>query len=154
MAELRLTHVSINAVDLEESARFYEQLFEMTRLPSPNFGEPVLWLAIDDQQLHLFGRPTTAPDFHHFGVSLSPQHFGRVYAEAKARGIIEGPFGAPLRRHPAGWVQTWLRDPSGNLVEVDCRDASALDDTVVEDLAEFEDAFAQHDEQRTASLFT
>jgi len=53
---LRVNHVSIHAEDMEESARFYEELFGMHRLPTPKFQQPVLWLALGDQQLHLFQR--------------------------------------------------------------------------------------------------
>ena len=33
----RINHVSIFARDLEESARFYEELFEVERLPTARF---------------------------------------------------------------------------------------------------------------------
>lgn len=38
------THVSVHAHDLEESARFYRDLFGMEELPSPDFPSPVHWL--------------------------------------------------------------------------------------------------------------
>ena len=34
--------------------RFYEELFGMERLPTPNFGLKIRWLGLGDQQLHLF----------------------------------------------------------------------------------------------------
>ena len=51
---MRINHVSVQAVDLEESARFYEQLFGMERIPTAKFRGPVLWLRLGEQQLHLF----------------------------------------------------------------------------------------------------
>jgi len=54
MRATRINHVSIVADDLDESARFYEELFGMERVPTAKFPEPVLWLRIGEQQLHLF----------------------------------------------------------------------------------------------------
>ena len=49
-----LNHVSIPSRDLEESARFYESLFGLERLPTPTFGIDVIWMRLGDLQLHLF----------------------------------------------------------------------------------------------------
>ncbi len=35
-----INHVSISALDLEESTRFYEELFGMERIPTPIFATP------------------------------------------------------------------------------------------------------------------
>ena len=68
---LRLNHVSIHADDLEESARFYERVFGMERLPTPRFQDTtVIWLRLGDQQLHLFTRETGPPRYHHFGLEV------------------------------------------------------------------------------------
>ena len=67
----RLNHVSISARDLEESARFYEELFGLERLPTPTFGNPVVWFRLGDGQLHLFQRGEhEAPRFHHLGLEV------------------------------------------------------------------------------------
>ena len=58
---LRINHVSIAAADLETSARFYEEIFSMERIPSPTFDLPVLWLRVGDMQLHLFLDDGPAP---------------------------------------------------------------------------------------------
>ena len=116
----RITHVSIFANSLDESARFYEELFGMERLPTANFpGGGVLWLRLGDVQLHLFESDGDAPtERHHFGMDVDD--FDAVYEKAKAMGILDTrAFGTPLRTHPAGWAQLYLRDPAGNLIEVD-----------------------------------
>ena len=46
--------MSIAAADLEESTRFYEEVFGMERIPTPTFADPVQWLRVGDLQLHLF----------------------------------------------------------------------------------------------------
>ena len=51
----QINHVSVNALNLDESVRFYEDLLGVERIPTPNFvGIPVQWLALGRTQLHLF----------------------------------------------------------------------------------------------------
>ena len=124
MRATRINHVSIFANDLEESARFYEELFGAERLPTAKFPQGrVLWLKLGEQQLHLFESDDDDPTMHHhFGLDVDD--FDAVYAKAKELGVLDtDAFGSPLRSHPAGWVQLYLRDPAGNLVEVDWPDA-------------------------------
>ena len=75
----------------------------------------MLWLRAGTNQLHLFaGRRDArrrAPT-----SSFDVDDFDAVYAKAKELGILDTrAFGSPLRTHPAGWVQLYLRDPAGNL---------------------------------------
>lgn len=154
MGALRVNHVSIHANDLEESARFYEELFGMTRLPVPSFHQQVLWLALGDQQLHLFLRDDAdAPYAHHFGIDVDD--FAGFYREAKRRGLLDGQaWNQGARYHPAGWVQMYVRDPAGNLVEVDWPDVSTLPDDIVDELERLEDDVPQEGEAREATLYT
>jgi YD repeat-containing protein len=125
MRATRINHVSIVADSLEESARFYEELFGMERLPTARFPEPVLWLRAGTNQIHLFEADETATLRAH--VAFDVDDFDAVYAKAKEMGILDSrAFGEPLRTHPAGWVQLYLRDPAGNLLEVDWPDVSTL----------------------------
>jgi lactoylglutathione lyase len=150
----RVNHVSIHADDLDESVRFYEELFGMTRLPTPSFQEPVVWLALGDQQLHLFQRTDVeaAPRAHHLGIDVDD--FEAVYRAAKERGLLDTEtWHSPVRYHPAGWVQMYIRDPSGNLVEVDWPDVTTLDPELVAEFGRLEDAVPQEGEARTATLY-
>jgi len=151
---LRINHVSIHANDLEESARFYGELFGMRRIPTASFRQPVLWLALGDQQLHLFLRDDVeAPRAHH--VAIDVDDFVAVYREAKQRGVLDGDTWAERARyHPAGWVQMYIRDPAGNLVEVDWPDVSTLDPEIVAELAQLEDSVPQEGEACEATLYT
>jgi YD repeat-containing protein len=152
MGACRINHVSILAEDIETSARFYEEVFGMRRLPTPRFPDgPVLWLGLGDQQLHLFERDTEPPRYHHFGLDVDD--FGAVYARAKELGALDsGTWGSALRRHPAGWVQMYLRDPAGNLVEVDWPDASTLDRAIVTESGRLDEAVAQTGDAAAAVL--
>ena len=154
MGALRVNHVSIHAEDMEESARFYEELFGMRRLPTPKFQQPVLWLALGDQQLHLFQRDDVeAPRAHHLAIDVDD--FNAFYREAKKRGLLDqDTWSSSARYHPAGWVQMYIRDPSGNLVEVDWPDVSTLDPEIVAELGKLEDEVPQEGDAREATLYT
>jgi lactoylglutathione lyase len=149
---LGLNHVSVHADDLEESARFYQELFGMERLPTPNFGGKIVWLALGDQQLHLFERDIAAPRFHHFGLDVDD--FEAVYVKAKEGGLLDADtFGAAVRELPGGVVQMYVRDPAGNIVEVDWPDASELDRSVVTDVDLLADAFPQEGDAARSTLY-
>ena len=78
--------MSVHAYDLEESTRFYAELFGMRRVPAPDFEHPVVWLEVGDQQLHLFHRDTPAPEFHHIGLDVDD--FEAAYtARMRARAL-------------------------------------------------------------------
>ena len=150
MPATRINHTSIVANSLDESARFYEELFGMERIATAKFSDPVLWLRAGTSQLHLFEADETATLRAH--VSFDVDDFDAIYAKAKAMGILDSnAFGSALRIHPAGWAQLYLRDPAGNLVEVDWHDVSSLS---AETLAEASELGGQQGEAATATLFT
>ena len=150
MGTTRINHCSIVANSLDESARFYEELFGMERIATAKFPDPVLWLRAGTSQLHLFEADETATLRAH--VSFDVDDFDALYAKAKAMGILDSKaFGSALRIHPAGWAQLYLRDPAGNLVEVDWADVSSLS---AETLAEASELGGQQGEAATATLFT
>ncbi|MEW6636764.1 MAG: VOC family protein [Actinomycetota bacterium] len=133
MAATGFTHVSVHARDLEESARFYRDLFGMEEVPAPEFPFPVRWLRVGDLQLHLFQSEDPAPRAHHFGVDVDD--FEAVYARAEELGAREREgYYSNLYELPDGAVQMYLRDPSGNLVEVNRRSAAGLDRSIVGEL--------------------
>jgi catechol 2,3-dioxygenase-like lactoylglutathione lyase family enzyme len=149
---LRFTHVSIHADDLEESARFYEEVFGMRRVPSPDFEQPVEWLVLGDQQLHLFRRDTPAPRYHHLGLHVDD--FEAAYRVACERGLFDADgFTPDVRELNDGSVQMYLRDPAGNLVEVNWPDASTLDRSVVTTLRLLSDERPQSAEALQARLY-
>lgn len=149
-----INHVSISAPDLEASVRFYAEVFGMERLPAPTFpGQPVAWLRLGDQQLHLFQREVDAPQFHHLGIDVDD--FQAAYVKLRELGITDDTtFMGGVIELPGGEAQMYLRDPAGNLVEVDCPDASTLDRSVVTDIVRLADVVEQGPEARAARLYT
>ena len=87
MRATRINHVSIVANDLEESARFYEELFGMERIPTAKFPQAVLWMRAGTNQVHLFTADETAALRAHMDVALrvaervTMMHDGRVIVE-------------------------------------------------------------------------
>jgi catechol 2,3-dioxygenase-like lactoylglutathione lyase family enzyme len=124
MTIARLNHVSVSAPDLDESVRFYTEVFGMEVLPSPDFGYPLRWLRVGDLQLHLYPRPEPRTSAH---FALEVEDFDALYRRAKEMGILDG----QTHRHhlwelDSGEVQLYLRDPGGNLIEIVSPDARAL----------------------------
>jgi catechol 2,3-dioxygenase-like lactoylglutathione lyase family enzyme len=145
-------HVSVSARDLEESTRFYTEVFGMEKIPTYNFAFPVQYLRLGDLQLHLFERDTEAPEFHHFGINVDD--FEAAYVKARELGIQEQKaFFSHAYELPDGSVQMYLRDPAGNLVEVDWPDVTTLDRSVVTDLKRLQDDVPQDEESRRSTLF-
>jgi lactoylglutathione lyase len=151
MRALRFNHVSILAVDMDASLAFYTEVLGMERIPSPDFDVHVEWLRLGDQQLHLFRRETPAPPYHHLGIDVDD--FEAAYVVAKERGLLDTAFGAPVRELNDGSVQLYLRDPAGNLVELDWPDVTTLDRSVVTDIERLADQRAQSAEALHARLY-
>jgi catechol 2,3-dioxygenase-like lactoylglutathione lyase family enzyme len=152
MRATRFSHVSIHADDLEASVRFYEEIFGMRRVPSPDFEQPVAWLVLGDQQLHLFRRDAPAPVYHHYGFDVDD--FEAVYVAARERGLFDGgAFSPDVRELNDGSVQMYLRDPAGNLLEVNWPDASTLDRAVVTSIRHVADERPQSAEALSARLY-
>jgi YD repeat-containing protein len=152
MRATRFNHVSIHAVDLDESVRFYTAIFGMQRIPAPTFQHEVVWLQLGDQQLHIFLRETPAPEFHHFGLDVDD--FEAAYVKASELGLQgEGVWSPIVRELPDGSVQMYVRDPAGNLVEIDWPDVSTLDHAVVTDIQKLSDSVEQSEEGRRATLY-
>jgi YD repeat-containing protein len=148
-----INHVSISAPDLEASVRFYTEVFGLERVRAPRFaGQAVAWLRLGDQQLHLFQREG-APRYHHFGLDVDD--FEAAYVRVRELEILEEEtFLAGVVELPGGEAQMYLRDPAGNLVEIDWPDASTLDREVVTDIVRLHDMVEQGEENRGARLYT
>jgi YD repeat-containing protein len=149
-----VNHVSISAPDLEASVRFYTEVFGLERVPAPRFaGQSVVWLRLGEQQLHLFQREVAAPQYHHFGVDVDD--FESAYVRVRELEILEEEtFLAGVVELPGGEAQMYLRDPAGNLVEIDWPDASTLDRNVVTDIVRLRDMVEQGEQNRGARLYT
>jgi lactoylglutathione lyase len=153
MTATSFNHVSIHADNLDESAAFYEQLFGMRRIATPTFAFPVVWLRLGTQQLHLFVRPDVqAPRFHHLGLNVDD--FEAVYWRAREQRLHDdSAFFSGMYELPDGAVQMYLRDPAGNLVEIDWPDARTLDARIREGLIPLSATVEQIGDALSATLY-
>ena len=127
MGAIGINHVSISADRLDESVRFYAEIFGLEEVATPEFGFPVQWMRLGAGQLHIFERPGThVPSHHH--IALNVDDFPAVLREVLARGIEDRTaFGHWLYRLPDGAAQMYLRDPGRNLVEINWPSIDELD---------------------------
>jgi catechol 2,3-dioxygenase-like lactoylglutathione lyase family enzyme len=147
-----INHISIGAKDLEESARFYSEVFGAEKIDTPNFGYPVQWLRLGDLQLHLFKKDVEAPVYHHFAIAVD--NFEAVFRATAERKLHDrNTQGRHLSELPSGQVQLYIRDPGGNLLEVNCTDASTLSEEVRAGLVRLEDRYPQDESNRRAALY-
>lgn len=151
MRATRINHVSISATDLEESTRFYEELFGMERIPTPTFEQPVQWLRVGDLQLHLFLEDASepVPPRHHLGLTIDD--FDTAYRSVKE--CSSDIWGWNLVELPSGQVQLYFRDPAGNLIELNWPDASTLDRSRYPELRRLADHIPQGPESDEAVLY-
>jgi catechol 2,3-dioxygenase-like lactoylglutathione lyase family enzyme len=147
-----INHVSVNARDLRESVDFYVELLDAEPIPAPNFGVPVQWLAVGRTQLHLFEREVKPTSHHHFGVTVDDLE--PVYRVAERRGAFDRvAFGNHLVELPGDVVQLYVRDPAGNLVEVDQYGVERLPDELRAELKGIWDLRSQDETNMRGRLF-
>lgn len=147
-----INHVSIGAKDLDESVRFYSEVFGAEKIDTPNFGYPVQWLRLGDLQLHIFQRTAEASAYHHFAVAVDD--FDAVFRATRERKLHDrATQGHHLFELPSGQVQLYIRDPGGNLVEVNCPDARALSEEIRGDMVRHADRHPQDESNRRAMLY-
>jgi catechol 2,3-dioxygenase-like lactoylglutathione lyase family enzyme len=152
MSAIRVNHVSVNAADLDASVAFYTELFDAQPIPTPNFGIAVRWLGIGDTQLHLFERDVEPPTHHHFAFEV--EDFASVYRRAGERGAYDSEaFGHHFFELPGDTAQLYLRDPAGNLVEVDAPQASELPADILAERKRLADVNPQTEENERARLY-
>jgi catechol 2,3-dioxygenase-like lactoylglutathione lyase family enzyme len=147
-----INHVSVNARDLRESVDFYVELLGAEPIPTPNFGVPVQWLALGRTQLHLFERDSQPSSHHHLGITVDDLE--PVYRVAEKHDAFDR---TAFRNHlvhlPGDVVQLYIRDPAGNLVEIDQHGADSLPEDIRAQLKGLWEFNQQSDENMRGRLF-
>jgi catechol 2,3-dioxygenase-like lactoylglutathione lyase family enzyme len=148
----RINHVSVNAVDLAQSTAFYVELFGARPIATPNFGLPVQWLGLGPTQLHLFQESEQLRGLHHFGITVDDLE--PVYRAAQRRGAFNWDgSGEQLIEVPGDVVQLYLRDPAGNLLEVDHHGVDRLPEDLRLICRPLWDVHPQSDENMRSRLY-
>ncbi|HLX17281.1 MAG TPA: VOC family protein [Bradyrhizobium sp.] len=145
-------HLSIGTKNLDESVKFYETVLGMQTIPSYNFGFKTKYLRCGDLQLHIFELEDQVPVYQHFAVDVDDFH--AAYDAAKAMGALDSTtFRNSVNELPDGCVQMYLRDPSGNLIEIDWPDVETLDRSRISEMKLLSEFAKQDEEGLAASLY-
>lgn len=152
MKALGFNHLSVGAKNMEECVRFYERVFGMERIPTYNFGFKTQYLRCGELQLHVFELQDHIPRFQHFAIDVDDFH--GVYDAAREMNALDNEtFRNAVNELPDGSVQMYLRDPGGNLVEVDWPDVTTLDRARIPHLKNLGEFAVQTGEALEASLY-
>jgi len=128
----QIHHVTLIVDKLEEACDFYEQVLKLEPVNMVPLDFPAQFYKIGrHQQLHI----TEWNDVRSFRghVCLQVNEFMPIFREAKARGLIDTAPWGKVRMLPDGSMQMFLRDPSGNLIEISCKPGTPVDAEVFAD---------------------
>jgi glyoxylase I family protein len=109
-----LHHVAINVHDVDDAVRFYTEVLGFEKVDTrPDFGFDGAWLQAGTNQVHLLGVPDAVIDRRqHYALRVDD-------AEAWARHIESKGVKCARSDHvPGAGRQVFLKDPSGNRIEL------------------------------------
>ena len=127
-----INHVTLIVDNLEAARDFYTNVLNLEELPALNFDYPVMFYKINDrQQLHLSEWEDTPSFRGHLAVQV--EDFTACWRKFKQLGIIDvSPWGK-ARQLKDGTMQMFVRDPSGNLIEISDPNGAKIGDEVRQD---------------------
>ena len=109
---LAVHHVSLNVSDVGAAVEFYTDVLGLTcRSDRPDFGFDGAWLDAGGQQVHLIKSDAAPAPGQHFAIQVGD--LPEVVEELRGRGVEVG---EPMTVGTG--LQTFVNDPSGNLVEL------------------------------------
>lgn len=130
MSQLLLHHIAIVTRDLDRSLAFYQGVLGLKRLERPTLIVEGAWLGRDDLQLHVLlnpngtFRPPAPIDIADVHFAFVTDDFEGTLARLVALGYrADAPGDDPkqmvvLRNSLTGFLQLYLFDPDGNIVEI------------------------------------
>lgn len=129
---IKINHVTLIVDNLEKAGDFYEKELGLEPLPAFNFDYPVLFFKInEEQQLHLSEWEDTTSFRGH--LCMQVDDINALFYRMKELGVIDIKPWGHVRRLPDGAMQMFVRDPSGNLVELSSHPDADIDPKIFED---------------------
>ena len=114
---VKINHVALVVSNLEEACKFYEEELGLEAIPAFLFDYPTAFFKFnEEQQLHL----TEWEDSYSFRghICVQVDDINTIFFRMKELGIIDTKPWGKVRQLPDGAIQMFVRDPSGNLVEL------------------------------------
>ncbi len=127
-----INHVTVIVDNLEKAIPFYEHELGLEKLPAYKFDYPAQFFRVNGtQQIHLTEWEDT-PSFRGH-MCLQVNDFAALFRRMKQLGAIDiAPWGK-VHRLPDGTYQMFIRDPSGNLIEISAPPEAEVDPMIFED---------------------
>jgi len=130
--EFLIQHVNVNVEDMDAAIPFYRDILGLELENTPEQGFRCQFFKIGaEQQIHMNEIHDERQFRGHFCLVV-PDFMG-VFRRAKERNVIDVKAWGKIRQLPNGKMQMFVRDPSGNLIEI----ASSSRESI--DLAAFRD---------------
>lgn len=128
----KINHVTLIVNELEPAAEFYEKELGLEVIPAFVFDYPTAFFKInEDQQLHLSEWEDAQSFRGHLCVIVDD--FNSLFWRVKELGIIDVTPWGKVRQLPDTAMQMFIRDPSGNLVEISSPPGYEVDPKIFED---------------------
>jgi catechol 2,3-dioxygenase-like lactoylglutathione lyase family enzyme len=122
----RIHHVNLMVDDLDAADAFYGGFLGLERAATPDLGFPASFYTVNEhQQLHVNQLGDVHPERAHFCLRLAD--FDGIASRAIELGIVDARTWGKARRLPSGEMQLFVRDPSGNLIELSCEADQPVD---------------------------
>ncbi|MCI0487400.1 MAG: VOC family protein [Blastocatellia bacterium] len=120
----KLLHAALLVSDLDRARRFYGEALGLKEKPRHDFDFPGAWYDLGECELHLMVTseplpPATERPRRDFHVAFSIEDY-----EATRRSLEEA--GIEFREGRSGLAQLFVRDPDGNLIELQSPRPSAI----------------------------
>ena len=128
----QINHVALIVDNLENCREFYTNVLGLEELPAFPFDYPVQFYKINEnQQLHLTEWKDAISFRGH--LCLVVDDFNEAFRKFKALEIIDTAPWGKVRKLKGGAMQMFIRDPSGNLIEISHPDARTVDPQIFKD---------------------
>ncbi|MFK7743147.1 MAG: VOC family protein [Planctomycetota bacterium] len=131
MSDFHLQHVNVNVDDLDAAVAFYRDVIGLPLDATPDQGFRSQFFRLGETaQIHM----NEIEDVHQFRghFCLVAPDFVAVFERALRADAIDTRAWGRVRQLPSGAMQMFLRDPSGNLVEIGSAKDADLDPKLFE----------------------